>query len=705
MRNEIQYAGRVFSDAPGAAHRLLSGDCLLGHSDLSDQLAADCLEFDVRSGDLSLGAYTEGEPLRYCYQGELIGTFYVQSVERTGRESYHFTALSAVGRLVGKLHYGGMYTGQSAGEVIRDICGDTGVTVSIKTSFADYRLYGWLPVASARDNLSQVLFAIGAALRTDANGVLRVTSLYTGPGWVRGPERCFVGGSVAYAAPVARVIVTEHKWEPGGETVALFDGAAGAGDIIRFDQPVHSLVPNGFTILESNCNYARVSTGTGTLTGTRYVHHLRDIVRAVPGAAQGKDVTVKEAWLVSLMNAVGVAERLADYYSHTERLVQEALWTGEQAGDIVRTAHPYGGETEVLLSSADLTLSGVLRAREEGVIGYRPPQPENQVYYDHAEILIGSGTWTVPEGVTSVTAVLIGPGQGGSGGSPGGSGGAGKYGSFTGTFGDRIYCRTAGLAGEGGAPGAPGTPGKVLQGTLSVSPGQGLSYRCPGGGAGGSAGNTGAVGQPTTFGTLSSANGSVPEGGYTDPISGTAYARPGQRGIKGGKGTGAGSQAIPGWTLATGDTVAYKGAEYKPGSMGASNQGNCSGGYGGGAAAGRSGGNGAAAPTASSSGASAGKGGTGATPVTPAAKARFGDGGDGGHGGGGGGGGGNASNMDSRFVGAGAGGSGGGGGQGGTGGPGGILLYYSTPKAVRSGRFLVQNRRPLLSVNRQYFVV
>ena len=185
MRNEIQYAGRVFSDAPGAAHRLLSGDCLLGHSDLSDQLAADCLEFDVRSGDLSLGAYTEGEPLRYCYQGELIGTFYVQSVERTGRESYHFTALSAVGRLVGKLHYGGMYTGQSAGEVIPEICSGTGVPIEIKTIFQPYRLYGWLPVASARDNLSQVLFAIGAALRTDANGVLRVTSLYTGPSWAQ----------------------------------------------------------------------------------------------------------------------------------------------------------------------------------------------------------------------------------------------------------------------------------------------------------------------------------------------------------------------------------------------------------------------------------------------------------------------------------------------------------------------------------------
>lgn len=705
MRNEIRYAGRVFSDDMDAAHRLLSGDCLLEHSDLSDQLAADALEFDVKSNDASLTACTAGEPLVYRYRGERVGTFYAQSVERTGQDTYHFTALSAVGRLMGKTHYGGMYTGQSAQEVILDICAGTGVPVIIKTAFAGYRLYGWLPVASARDNLAQVLFAIGAALRTDSSGVLRVTSLYTGPSWVRGPERCFVGGSVEHAAPAARVIVTEHKWEPGGETVTLFEGAAGAGDIIRFDEPVHSLRADGFTILESNCNYARVSTGTGTLTGTRYVHSLRDIVRPVPGAGQGKDITVKEAWLVSLMNAVGVAERLAEYYSHRERIVQEAVWAGEHAGDVVRTAHPYGGEAEVLLSSADLALSGVLRAREEGVVGWKPPQPENQVYYDHAEVLSGSGTWTVPEGVTSVTAVLIEPGQGGSGGHPGAAGGAGKSGSFTGSFKELIYCRTAGLAGAGGEPGAAGTPGKVLQGTLTVTPGQKLAYRCPVGGAGGGAESAGTAGQPTTFGPLSSANGSVLEGGYTDPISKTVYARPGSPGCKGGKGTGAGSQSIPGWTLVTGDTVVYNGVEYKPGTTGASNQGNCSGGYGGGAAAGRNGGNGLNAPTASSSGASAGRGGTGAVPVTPPAKTRFGDGGDGGHGGGGGGGGGNSSNMDSRFIGAGSGGAGGAGGTGGQGGPGGILLYYSTPKAIQSGRFLARGNRPFLSRGRRIFAV
>ncbi len=697
MRNEIQYAGRVFSDAPGAAHRLLSGDCLLGHSDLSDQLAADCLEFDVRSGDLSLGAYTEGEPLRYCYQGELIGTFYVQSVERTGRESYHFTALSAVGRLMRKLHYGGMYTGQSAGEVIPEICSGTGVPVEIKTIFQPYRLYGWLPVASARDNLSQVLFAIGAALRTDANGVLRVTSLYTGPGWVRGPERCFVGGSVAYAAPVARVIVTEHKWEPGGETVALFDGAAKEGDIIRFGQPVHSLQAKGLTILESGCNYAKVSTGTGTITGLKYEHNLRDIVRAVPGNAQGRDVTVKEAYLLSPMNSLGVAERLSDYYAHTERITQETLWAGEHAGDIVRTAHPYGGTADVLLSSADLTLSGILRAQEKGVVGYKPPLPESQTYYDQVVVLTGSGTWTVPEEIEgNGRAVLIGGGQGGPGGRSGGQGQ--KGGTSTGTG---VYRVHAGSAGEGGA-GAErgGEGGNIYELDLDLSPGQVFVYASGVGGLGGYNGAEGSRGSDTTFGPYSSASGAPRSAGYTEAISGTVYAQANQTpGVKGGSGTGSLDPSKWNAEFRIGETVyAPDGSAWIPGDSGAG-YGYTTGGWGGGAAVGSNGGRGG-----NGTGSRTGSGGTGASPVTPSPATVLGKGGAGGHGGGGGGGNGESRAPHSGIT-AGNPGSGGSGGRGGQGGPGGVIIYYTAKRKTVSGRFLTRNHAPFFSRKKRIFSV
>ena len=702
MNNLITYAGKQFSDDLTATYRLTSGDCLLEMSALSDSLAANSLTFDVDSLDTTLTQYTRNEKMIYSYKGKQIGTFYVQSVERIGARLYRFSALSGVGLLMGKTHYGGLYSGETAAEVIADIVAGTGVNVEIKTIFQEYQLYGWLPIATARDNLSQVLFAIGASLRTMTDGTLRVTSLYNGVSWIRGASVCYTGGSVDYGTPVARVIVTEHRWEEGTESTELFNGAANEGDIIRFDEPVHNLSASGFNILESNCNYAKVSAGTGTLTGTLYQHYMRDITQTV--ADSGDDITVSEAYLVSLVNSVGIAERLADYYSNRDVIVQDALWQGQQPGDVVRTAHPYGGTADIFLSSADLTMSGVLRSSEEGLAGYRPPNPESQTYYDYSEVLTGSGEWTVPDGVDNVTAVLIGPGTGGRGGSPGTSDGRYGYGSYQNNFDTTIYYLGAGIAGEGGAPGTPGSPGKVFQSTMDVSPGQKITYNCPTGGAGGAANSNGSAGQPTTFGSLTSASGSVLENGYTDPITHKVYAQPGKAGVKGGRGTGADSTS-QNWELVQGENVVYNGVTYRPGSTGESNAGNCSGGYGGGPAAGANGGDGKDAPTATSRRAQVGNGGNGATPVTPPQNSQLGGGGHAGHGGGGAGGQGNGANAAANYLVRGYPGSAGAGGRGGQGGNGCILLYYRKPQSIQSGRFKGRGGQLFFTSGRKIFAV
>ena len=702
MNNLITYAGKQFSDDLTAAYRLTSGDCLLEMSALSDSLAANSLTFDVDSLDTTLTQYTRNDKMVYSYKGQQIGTFYVQSVERIGARLYRFSALSGVGLLMGKTHYGGLYSGETAAEVIADIVAGTGVNVEIKTIFQEYQLYGWLPIATARDNLAQVLFAIGASLRTMANGTLRVTSLYGGVSWVRGAAQCYTGGSVDYGTPIARVIVTEHRWEQGTESTELFNGAANEGDIIRFDEPVHNLSASGFNILESNCNYAKVSAGTGTLTGTLYQHYMRDITQTVSDS--GDDITVSEAYLVSLVNSVGIAERLADYYSNRDVIQQDALWNGQQAGDVVRTAHPYGGTADIFLSSADLIMSGVLRSSEEGLAGYRPPNPESQTYYDYSEVLTGSGEWTVPDGVDNVTAVLIGPGTGGRGGSPGTSDGRYGYGSYQNNFDTTIYYLGGGIAGEGGEAGTPGSPGKVFQSTMDVAPGQKIAYNCPVGGAGGAANSNGSAGQPTTFGTLSSASGSVLENGYTDPITQKVYAQPGKAGVKGGRGTGADSTSQD-WKLVQGENVVYNGVTYRPGSTGESNAGNCSGGYGGGPAAGANGGNGKDAPTATSRRAQVGDGGNGATPVTPPQNPQLGGGGHAGHGGGGAGGQGNGANSAANYLVRGYPGSAGAGGRGGQGGNGCILLYYRKPQSIQSGRFKGRGGQLFFTSGRKIFAV
>ena len=77
----------------------------------------------------------------------------------------------------------------------------------------------------------------------------------------------YQGPSVKYGSEVTRVIVTEHQYVEGGDEKKLFEGTAQQGDIITFDGPMYGLKVSGFSILEHGANYAKVSAGSGTLTG------------------------------------------------------------------------------------------------------------------------------------------------------------------------------------------------------------------------------------------------------------------------------------------------------------------------------------------------------------------------------------------------------------------------------------------------------
>lgn len=94
--------------------------------------------------------------------------------------------------------------------------------------------------------------------------------------------------------------------------------------------------------------------------------------------------------------------------------------------------------------------------------------------------------------------------------------------------------RGDGAGGAGGVSGASGAGGKVYSTELKVTPMEKFSVRIGLGGAGGSYAENGSIagslGTPTTFGTLSSNNGSSSEIGFVDPVNGKQYAKPGDAG-------------------------------------------------------------------------------------------------------------------------------------------------------------------------------
>jgi hypothetical protein len=607
-----------------------------------------------------------------------------------------------MGRLTKMSHPGGIYTGQTVETVVKDICG--AVPVTVKSIIAGTQLYGWLPYckpsgSSARDNLSQVLFAVGAALGTDQNGVLRVEPLWDGISGVVTMDRIYQGASVAYSTPVSAVTVAAHQYTTGGEEKTLFDGSTDDGDIITFDEPMYDLSATGFTILESGANYAKLSAGTGVLVGHAYVHSTFSFTVTVNSGAAENVKNVTDATLVSAYNAASAAQRLADYYKCTETISASILAQGERPGQLVSIYHPYEEKmVTACIATMDGTMSAKLKAETTALVDFTPPQIGEAKYYDYSEIITEDTEWEVPEGVVSVTAVLIGGGYGGSSGCQGSSVPSPPSISDAGYQG---YDASDG--GAGGAGGTVGQGGKVSQGIVSVTGGQKISAHIGKGGAGGvhssSGSNAGSEGGATTFGDLTSANGASSASGFVDPISGQVYATPGTlSGIAGGKGSGYNTTT----RYTKGPNVTdYSGNTWSAGNITSSSenavleqkyngttyyaeQGR---GCGGGAAVGRNGNNAPSATTPTSlATVYTGTTGKGADAVKPAKSATRGGGGNGGHGGGGEGGSGMAaSNFTTVYAYIGTKNGPGAGSDGGDGGDGIIILYYRAQKAIGAG--------------------
>lgn len=761
--NEIRYKG--VSYATDDDIKVPSGILYEVKALRSDSLEANSLTVTVSSNDKAIMGFAKNDKVEYFRDGRRVGVYYLQTVERVGSDAYTLSALSALGRLITMRHAGGIYTGQTVAEVVPQICGP--VEVMIESVYASRQLYGYLPYSnpdtrtgngrSARDNLSQVLFAIGASLGTDENGVMRVEKLWDGvSATVTADQINEDSCSTVYETPVSAVEITEHQWVKSQDAVTLFEGTAEDGALVTFEEPAHSLTAEGFAITEQGDNYAILSAGTGTLTGKSYNHLTRIVRRTVTEGAEENVVPVSDATLVSLTNSVDVAKRMADYYRHRETIRVDVEPGTERAGRVVQIFHPWDKKmVQACVESRETVISGILNSQTSALVGFTPAQPESAEYFDERVVLTGSGEWEVPENVTAITAVLIGGAQGGHCGH-GGNPAEAKTESYTETiFGSLLQRNTDkwALGGKGGKGGDPGSGGKILQATFDVTPAQKFSFSCGVGGFGAAfdannwanTPNTpGAEGTKTTFGSLDSDSGSVSDIGYTDPVTGEVFAAKGEQGIAGGDGAGMNpnhgdnDRYIPlkstsvvdedghvwegGATKVNDNGIVLPSAGDEQSFTGDLEEGYCGGDVtyncGSGAAAGTNGnpGNSAgsfrlvAVPsrgmpktsiTVTASG-SASVNGADAT-LVPKKPTVYGKGGRGGYGGGGDG----ATGLSRTYYGGSKSGTlnnypgsvrttGSNGAQGGPGGDGCIILYYRKPKPVQSGALKTSDGRDLL---------
>ena len=618
------------------------------------------------STGLDIDAY--GAPVSYYHNDNLIGKFRIESISREGTSEYKLQCISDVGMLLSSKHYGGVYRGTTMAEIIRDIVGGI-VPYTIDAMLGATPVYGWLPIASRRNNLLYVLFAMGGSLYKDSAGEIIITPYKDSVPYEIIADDLYMGGSVTGNTPASAIALTEHAYIAldHDETVTLFDGEASSqpietpngnivnGILVEFAEPMHSLVIQSAYILESGANYAVISQSPqATLTGKKYSHTQRQVARIVDSNRKPNVIPSSDCGLVNVLNSELVADRLAAYYGSAKTINADIVVTDQKPGDAVTFVDPFGDQTIGYISSLALSMSTVVKGKAELISGFIPPGSGN--YYTHVAVIQANSTWVVPsECKGKIRAVLFGGGQGGARGQ---NGEAGERGSSSGY----------GKSGKGGTPGEAGAGGKIFTITLSVAIGQTFSVKIGLGGKGETPTTARTDGGATTFGAYTSDDGFTSDVGYQDLINGTLYGTPGIDGTPGGEGQQSNGER---------PTVSYGGSTWTAGETGAAGTlsgTTAQGGLGGGAAVGADGSNGGDGEVDrnpdGSRYATGGPGGNGSDAIKPANATVPGGGGHGGHGGGGGGGGGGAKDWGGNS------GPGGLGSDGSDGASGLLLIYY-----------------------------
>ena len=316
-------------------------------------------------------------------QTQFIGQFYLDEWENISDTEIEFKCTDILGVLDKLTHKGGIWLG-AGGIAVEDLLNDMltplNVAYDLDASLVGTVVKGWLPIATYRENLQQIAFAIGAYLDTSRDRPIKIY-----PAKIAADEttqdleitKALKGmkQSVKLSPLVTEVQVIAHNIIYGGGLLNLFDGTLSVGTHeIQFKQPVHGLVVTGATVTESGANYAILTVsaaGAVTLKGYTYVDTRK--THSVDGG-YGSEVIpniikIEEASLVNEDNADAVAQRVYDYYS--QRLTQEVrMYAADiQVGDVVLidTLHNQQIRAVVENIETDLSLGMTQQVKARGV--------------------------------------------------------------------------------------------------------------------------------------------------------------------------------------------------------------------------------------------------------------------------------------------------------------------------------------------------
>lgn len=300
---------------------------------ISNTVPINVLDVNVHSKDEVDYIFQKKQPVEFTDNGDLIGVYYIDKGERTGRLDISFSCKDAIGLIDLVTVGGGLWlTDTPLKTVLNDVFGGA-YEFEIDAAYTNSTLRGYIePDIKGREALQHIAFALGAIVDTTGTRKIRIYPPATGTAQQIPEKQIYTGGKVTTSDTVTGVEVTAFE---------IVDERPGNHD--------KSIEYNG----EEYKYTAEVFTASNPNTVTSDPENIKKF---------------DKCYLVNTSNAQRLASNIMAYYQKRNKYAFKHVLSGQKAGSKNTAALPWGGMASGHITKMTVTTSNITVSDTEMLI-------------------------------------------------------------------------------------------------------------------------------------------------------------------------------------------------------------------------------------------------------------------------------------------------------------------------------------------------
>lgn len=176
---------------------------------ISSTVPTNVLDADVHSTDEVDYIFQKKQPVEAYNDGALVGVYYIDKGERTGRLDFSFSCKDAIGLMDLVTYGGGLWLTDTPLEtVLHDVFGDL-YEFEIDNAYKNSTLRGYIePNKKQREALQHIAFALGAVVDTSGTHKIKLFPPPTGAAEEISAKQTYTGGKITTSDTITGVEVT-----------------------------------------------------------------------------------------------------------------------------------------------------------------------------------------------------------------------------------------------------------------------------------------------------------------------------------------------------------------------------------------------------------------------------------------------------------------------------------------------------------------